>query len=57
MTLPAALFVVCAAFLSSAMGYIHLPQDLAAAIAGLELGPFGLMLILTLVAVAYLLAR
>jgi tripartite ATP-independent transporter DctM subunit len=40
--------VVCAAFLSSAMGYIHLPQDLAAAIADLELGPFGLMLILAL---------
>ena len=40
--------VVSAAFLSSAMAYGHLPQDLAAAIAGFELGPYGLILVLAI---------
>jgi tripartite ATP-independent transporter DctM subunit len=40
--------LVAAAFLSTAMGYMHVPQDVASAIAALELGPYQLMLILGL---------
>ncbi len=38
--------LVAAAFLSTAMGYLHVPQDLATAIGALELPPAGLILIL-----------
>jgi C4-dicarboxylate transporter DctM subunit len=38
--------LVAAAFLSTAMGYLHVPQDLALAIGGLELSPYTLILIL-----------
>jgi C4-dicarboxylate transporter DctM subunit len=40
--------LVAAAFLSTAMGYLHVPQDLAAAIGGLGLSPYGLIVILAL---------
>jgi C4-dicarboxylate transporter, DctM subunit len=40
--------LVAAAFLSTAMGYLHVPQDLAAAIGALDLGPYGLIVILAL---------
>jgi C4-dicarboxylate transporter, DctM subunit len=40
--------LVAAAFLSTAMGYLHVPQDLAAAIGALELSPYGLIVILAL---------
>ena len=40
--------LVAAAFLSTAMGYLHVPQDLAAAIGALGLGPYGLIAILAL---------
>ena len=39
--------LVAAAFLSTAMGYLHVPQDLASAIGALELSPYGLIAILT----------
>ncbi|WP_299396648.1 TRAP transporter large permease [Pelagibius sp.] len=38
--------LVAAAFLSTAMGYMHVPQDVAAAIAAMELGPYELIAIL-----------
>lgn len=38
--------VAAASFLSSAMGYLHLPQDIAAAIGRLDLGPYALILLL-----------
>jgi tripartite ATP-independent transporter DctM subunit len=40
--------LVAAAFLSTAMGYLHVPQDLAAAIGALRLSPYGLIVILAL---------
>jgi C4-dicarboxylate transporter, DctM subunit len=40
--------LVAAAFLSTAMGYLHVPQELAAAIAALDLSPYGLIVILAL---------
>jgi C4-dicarboxylate transporter DctM subunit len=40
--------LVAAAFLSTAMGYLHVPQDLAAGIGALELSPYGLIVILAL---------
>ena len=39
--------VVSAAFMSSAMGYLHLPQGIAAAITKLDPGPYGLILLLS----------
>ncbi len=38
--------LVAAAFLSTAMGYMHVPQDVAAAIAALDIGPIGLIVVL-----------
>ena len=38
--------LVAAAFLSTAMGYMHVPQDVARAIAILELGPYELIAVL-----------
>ncbi|MEQ8443027.1 MAG: TRAP transporter large permease subunit [Alphaproteobacteria bacterium] len=38
--------LVAAAFLSTAMGYMHVPQDVASAIAAMDIGPFGLIVIL-----------
>ena len=40
--------LVAAAFLSTAMGYLHVPQELAVAIGALELSPYGLIAILAL---------
>jgi C4-dicarboxylate transporter, DctM subunit len=40
--------LVAAAFLSTAMGYLHVPQELAAAIGALELSPYALIVILAL---------
>jgi TRAP-type C4-dicarboxylate transport system permease large subunit len=40
--------LVAAAFLSTAMGYLHVPQELAAAIGALGLSPFALIAILAL---------
>jgi tripartite ATP-independent transporter DctM subunit len=40
--------LVAAAFLSTAMGYLHVPQELAAAIGALELSPYALIGILAL---------
>ncbi|WP_282605687.1 TRAP transporter large permease [Pelagibius sp. Alg239-R121] len=41
-----AVILIAAAFLSTAMGFLHLPQDVANAISSLELSPLGLILIL-----------
>ncbi len=41
------IILIAAAFLSTAMGYLHVPANLAATIASLELSPVGLMLILS----------
>ena len=38
--------VAAASFMSSAIGYLHVPQDMASAIGGLGLGPYGLILLL-----------
>ncbi|MDW3206830.1 MAG: TRAP transporter large permease subunit [Alphaproteobacteria bacterium] len=38
--------LVAAAFLSTAMGYMHVPQDVATAIAAMDIGPYGLIIIL-----------
>jgi len=40
--------LVAAAVLSTAMGYLHVPQNLAAAIGALDLPPYGLIVILAL---------
>ena len=45
------IILVAAAFLSTAMGYLHLPQQIGNAIATLDLGPYTMILILS---VAYL---
>jgi tripartite ATP-independent transporter DctM subunit len=42
------IILVAAAFLSTAMGYLHVPADLAGAIGGLGLTPYELMFILAL---------
>ncbi|RKF12990.1 TRAP transporter large permease subunit [Roseovarius spongiae] len=41
-----AIILVAAAFLSTAMGFLHVPQDVANAIAALDLTPVGLIVIL-----------
>lgn len=38
--------LVAAAFLSTAMGYMHVPQNVASAIAAMEIGPYELIVIL-----------
>ena len=38
--------VVAASFMSTSMGYLHVPQQLGNAIALLELGPYGLIVLL-----------
>ncbi len=38
--------VAAASFMSSAIGYLHVPQDMARAIGSLGLGPYGLILLL-----------
>jgi len=38
--------LAAAAFLSTAMGFLHVPQDISKGIATLELSPYGLMLVL-----------
>jgi tripartite ATP-independent transporter DctM subunit len=43
-----AMILVAAAFLSTAMGFLHVPQNVATAIAALDLSPAGLILVLTL---------
>ena len=40
--------LIAATFLSTAMGYLHVPQEIAAAIAKANLPPYGLILILVL---------
>lgn len=45
------IILVAAAFLSTAMGYLHLPLQIGQAIARLELGPIGLIILL---AIAYI---
>ena len=45
------IILVAAAFLSTAMGYLHLPLQIGEAIARLELGPIGLIILL---AIAYI---
>lgn len=45
------IILVAAAFLSTAMGYLHLPLEVGRAIAALELGPIGLIILLS---VAYI---
>ena len=38
--------VVAASFMSTSMGYLHVPQELGKAISVLELGPYGLIMLL-----------
>ncbi len=38
--------IVAASFLSTAMGFLHVPQDVAKGIAALDLGPIGLIIVL-----------
>ena len=38
--------LVAAAFMSSSMAYLHVPQEIAALLAELNLGPFGLILLI-----------
>ncbi|MBS8262773.1 C4-dicarboxylate ABC transporter permease [Roseibium polysiphoniae] len=40
--------LVAAAFLSTAMGYMHVPQDVASLIAAADIGPYGLIALLAL---------
>ncbi len=40
------IILVAAAFLSAAMGFLHVPSNVARGIAALELGPYGVLLIL-----------
>lgn len=42
------IILVAAAFLSTAMGYLHVPANVAKAIGGLDLSPYGLMFVLAL---------
>jgi len=42
------IILIAAAFLSTAMGYLHVPANIAKAIGALDLSPFGLILILSL---------
>lgn len=41
------IILIAAAFLSTAMGYLHIPTNVARGIAALELGPIGVLLILS----------
>ena len=41
------IILIAAAFLSTAMGYLHIPANVASTIAMLELGPFGLLIALS----------
>ncbi|TWG98913.1 tripartite ATP-independent transporter DctM subunit [Mesorhizobium sp. J18] len=41
------IILIAAAFLSTAMGYLHIPANVARAIGALDLSPFGLILILS----------
>lgn len=41
-----AIILIAAAFLSTAMGFLHVPQDVANAIGALDLSPYGLIVIL-----------
>ena len=43
-----AVILIAAAFLSTAMGFLHVPQDVAKAIGGLDLSPYGLIVILAI---------
>ena len=43
-----AVILIAAAFLSTAMGFLHVPQDVAKAIGALDLSPFGLIIILAI---------
>jgi tripartite ATP-independent transporter DctM subunit len=43
------IILVSAAFLSTAMGYLHLPQQIGNAIAALDLGPYMMILLLSVV--------
>ena len=40
--------LIAASFMSTAMGYLHIPTIIAGAIASLDLGPYGLILMLSL---------
>ena len=40
--------VVAALFLSAALGYLHVPQEISKALAALDLGPYGLILLIGL---------
>jgi tripartite ATP-independent transporter DctM subunit len=40
--------MAAASFMSAALGYMHVPQEVSAAIAGLDLSPFGLIMLLGL---------
>lgn len=42
------IILIAAAFLSTAMGYIHLPLEVGRAIGALELGPVGLIILLSI---------
>src|SRR5690606_32586814 len=42
------IILIAAAFLSTAMGYLHVPSNIAKLIAMLDLGPIGLIFILTI---------
>lgn len=41
------IILIAAAFLSTAMGYLHVPANVARAIGALDLSPFGLLLVLS----------
>lgn len=43
-----AMILIAATFLSTAMGYLHIPQDVATAIAALNLSPVALILVLAI---------
>ena len=43
-----AITLIAAAFLSTAMGFLHVPQDVANAIGALDLSPYGLIVILAI---------
>ncbi len=46
------IILISAAFLSTAMGYLHVPANVAKAIAAMDLSPFGLLVVLSLFYVA-----
>ena len=43
-----AVILIAAAFLSTAMGFLHVPQDVAKAISAMNLSPYGLIIILAI---------